>query len=457
MHADRALSRRSLAKAAPARSDPSRCGAPSGLLQRKCACGGAAGMDGKCAGCRAAKLRRSPGTGRPAIVPAIVLDVLRAPGEPLPPAIGGLMAARFAGVTGDAPPDGSAKVAVATAELTPNRPGDRFEQEAEHHAAQALGAPPKPASQDDVASFARAFAGVRVHHDARAGASARAIAARAYTVGPHIVFADDAYAPQTEAGRRLLAHELAHTLQQGPAAAGLVRGAWDKAESECGDAAASSQWIEKVVVDQEPPQEITAFWSDGNTQSDACSTGKGHCCVDAANPSGVACTVAGSHADGSNCTPITLHMGFPVRNRVLDHKGVAFWTEFVPERAIALHKYAPVDGTPLSHGCVRMNHAMAKTIFCNVRQNRTWVQVHGFARPDCDHDALRQEWLGDFAMGGADLAKADGDTAAQIRETRRELNAAFGRTLTVEEIRGLTADDIPRCSAMAPLPKPAAL
>jgi hypothetical protein len=441
---------------APTRTDRAQFGASSGLLQRKCACGGAAGMDGECSGCRSAKLQRSPKTAsQPAAVPQIVYDVLRSPGEALSPAIVGFMAARFAGLRSAAPPDRVAEAAVSRTSLTPNRRGDRFEQEAEHVAAQVVGEPPKSAPDEAIASYARWFARVRVHNDAPAGASARALAARACTVGSNLVFGNGAFAPGTSAGRRLIAHELTHTLQQQPATAGLVMGAWDKADDECGNAAASSKWIEKVVVDQETPQTVAAFWSDGSAESDSCSTGKGHCCVDSANPSGVACTVASSQVDGSNCTPITQHMGFPVKNRVANHKGVAFWTEFVPERAIALHKYSPVDGTPLSHGCVRMNEAMARTIFCNVRQNRTWVQVHGFARPSCDHDGVREEWLEDFAMGGADLAKADGDTAAQIRETRHELNAAFGRTLTVDEIRALTAKDIPRCSATAPLPKPA--
>ncbi len=364
------------------------------------------------------------------------------------------MAARFAGVTGAVPRHTAVPTTVA-AELAPNHPGDRFEQQADAVAAQVIGASPMSPGAEAVEPDERAFAGIRVYRDARAGRSATAIGARAYTVGANIVFGPGAYAPQTAAGQQLLAHELAHTMQHQPATMGMVMGAWDKAGTECGDAAASGKWIERVVVNQELPQTVTAFWSDGAAESDACSSGKGHCCVDPAAPSGVACTVSGSHSDGSNCTPITEHMGYPVKNRVLDHKGVAFWTEFVPDRAIALHEYTPVDGTPLSHGCVRMNHDMAKTIFCNVRQNQTWVQVNGFARPSCDHGALQQEWLGDFAMGGADLAKADGDSASQIRETRRELNAAFGRTLTVDEIRTLTAKDIPRCSATAPLPKPA--
>jgi uncharacterized protein DUF4157 len=53
-----------------------------------------------------------------------------------------------------------------------------------------------------------------VHDDARAGESARAVAARAYTVGEHVVFAPGAYAPATGEGKALLAHELAHVAQQ---------------------------------------------------------------------------------------------------------------------------------------------------------------------------------------------------------------------------------------------------
>src|SRR5207253_3110023 len=59
------------------------------------------------------------------------------------------------------------------------------------------------------------FSAVRIHTDERASASARAVHAKAYTVGSHIVFAAGHHAPGTRAGDRLLAHELAHTLQQG--------------------------------------------------------------------------------------------------------------------------------------------------------------------------------------------------------------------------------------------------
>jgi hypothetical protein len=55
---------------------------------------------------------------------------------------------------------------------------------------------------------------VRVHRDEAAGASARAVDAIAYTVGRDVVFGDGIYAPWTSTGRRLLAHELGHVVQQ---------------------------------------------------------------------------------------------------------------------------------------------------------------------------------------------------------------------------------------------------
>jgi hypothetical protein len=67
------------------------------------------------------------------------------------------------------------------------------------------------------------FSRVRVHTDSNAARSAGAIDARAYTVGRHIVFGAGQYLPGTQMGRRLLAHELTHVVQQrrSPVARGL--------------------------------------------------------------------------------------------------------------------------------------------------------------------------------------------------------------------------------------------
>ena len=63
--------------------------------------------------------------------------------------------------------------------------------------------------------FGTDFGVVRVHTDARADELARAVDARAFTHGDHVVFRAGEYAPGSSAGRHLLAHELTHTIQQG--------------------------------------------------------------------------------------------------------------------------------------------------------------------------------------------------------------------------------------------------
>ena len=62
--------------------------------------------------------------------------------------------------------------------------------------------------------FGYDFSKVRIHTDSKAAENAKAVQARAYTIGSDIIFGSGEYAPATAAGKRLLAHELAHVLQQ---------------------------------------------------------------------------------------------------------------------------------------------------------------------------------------------------------------------------------------------------
>ncbi len=62
--------------------------------------------------------------------------------------------------------------------------------------------------------FQQDFSSVRLHSDAQSISAAQAVHARAFTVGRHIVLGAGEYAPGTTAGRKLLAHELAHVVQQ---------------------------------------------------------------------------------------------------------------------------------------------------------------------------------------------------------------------------------------------------
>ena len=71
--------------------------------------------------------------------------------------------------------------------------------------------------------FSHSFEQVRIHTDPAAAASAREVSALAYTRGHDIVFASGQFAPTGECGRRLLAHELAHVVQQGAAEQSIRR------------------------------------------------------------------------------------------------------------------------------------------------------------------------------------------------------------------------------------------
>jgi hypothetical protein len=72
------------------------------------------------------------------------------------------------------------------------------------------------------ARFGYDFGDVQVHHDAVAAESSRALGARAYTTGAHIVFRDGEYQPSSPSGQRLIAHELAHVIQQRQSGAGAT-------------------------------------------------------------------------------------------------------------------------------------------------------------------------------------------------------------------------------------------
>ena len=76
----------------------------------------------------------------------------------------------------------------------------------------------QPLSENDRAffepHFGRDFSKVRVHADTLGAEAARTVNARAFTVGRDVIFGAGHYAPGTSEGRRLMAHELTHVLQQ---------------------------------------------------------------------------------------------------------------------------------------------------------------------------------------------------------------------------------------------------
>ncbi len=173
----------------------------SGILQRKCACGNAAGVSGECEGCATkrrlglqTKLKvNKPGDIYEQEADRISDQVMAAPARHavsgVPPRI-----QRFSGQSNG--PMAAAPASVDQALANPGRPLDSTLQ------------------QDMEGRFGYDFSKVRVHSGAAAEQSARDVKADAYTVGRDIVFGSGRFAPGTHPGRRLIAHELTHVVQQ---------------------------------------------------------------------------------------------------------------------------------------------------------------------------------------------------------------------------------------------------
>jgi len=145
-------------EAAPAAARPVLTPARGLTLHRRCACGGDASDGASCSSCaeKDPMLQKRGDNSTPRGIPASVHQTLAQPGRPLDTGTRSFMESRF--------------------------------------------------GED--------FSGVRIHDDSAAAQSARDVHAHAYTVGESIVFAPGQFQPHSESGQHLLAHELAHTVQQ---------------------------------------------------------------------------------------------------------------------------------------------------------------------------------------------------------------------------------------------------
>jgi hypothetical protein len=140
------------------------------------------------------------------------------------------------------------------------------------------GRPLEPELQADMgARLGADFSDVRVHTDDHASTSARSVNAHAYTVGSHIVFQRDAYAPDTATGRQTIAHELTHVLQQrqgpvdGTPAPGGIRVSHpsDRFEQEAARnaeramTAPAAPVAQRAAADEEQPEEEPGATAQG--------------------------------------------------------------------------------------------------------------------------------------------------------------------------------------------------
>jgi hypothetical protein len=206
--------------------------------------------------------------------------------------------------------------------------------------------------------------------------------------------------------------------------------------------------IAEITVDQDTPQTVMIRYRDGRREAFRCSTGKGTCAVESG---GKGPTRGEMERIDSNWTPNSPSgTGFRVskRDKPGSHGSIEWWTQF-HDRQIALHDYSRVDGTPLSHGCVRLEKAVAKRIYDGAldtktlggkgREAATRVVVTGVPKPRLAYGPLVDEWERDFAQGSGPV-RDSGD-----RELREHLRLALGAD-GAELDRRIKAGVIPRCA-----------
>jgi hypothetical protein len=192
--------------------------APTGLLQRKCACGQHTG-GGECEECRKKKEKKPAGMLQRKLAVGPPGDSFEQEADRVAEA-----------VTGGRSTSPS-RISAARPSLRRSAETDGPE-EAPAVVGKALRSPGQPLGAG-VRAFLEPrighdFSRVRVHTDELAARSSRSVEALAFTVGSDVVFGAGQYAPETQAGRGLLAHELTHVVQQAQAPAALVqrKGVW---------------------------------------------------------------------------------------------------------------------------------------------------------------------------------------------------------------------------------------
>lgn len=172
-----------------------------GILQRKCSCGSHTPADKECTECAKKKS---------ALQRKLTIGASNDPLELEADRVADQVLARQPGpIVSNAPPHIQRYAGHAAEQADASVPPSVH---------QTLADPGRPLAlslqQDMGQRFGHDFSSVRVHTNAKATESAKSVSALAYTVGRNIVFQSDHYKPELTEGKRLLAHELTHVVQQ---------------------------------------------------------------------------------------------------------------------------------------------------------------------------------------------------------------------------------------------------
>lgn len=212
--------------------------------------------------------------------------------------------------------------------------------------------------------FGYSFSSVQIHTNPEAIQMATAINAAAFTHGQHIYFNSGRYNENDSSGRKLLAHELTHVVQQGGgdnqvARDKIRRSLLNRPEIHANSSSDSVHKFWRRVeahVNLHVPQQVRIYDSHGGSQDFETSAGTG---------TRTSSLIPGSpYSIIEKRTPPTIKVGkWGLQYFARFHGGVGFHSNICYPLPSRTQTVLTVDGTPHSHGCLRLHHNDSQTVY----------------------------------------------------------------------------------------------
>jgi len=278
--------------------------------------------------------------------------------------------------------------------------------------------------------FGHDFGDVRIHRDARAAESARAVHAEAYTVGRDIVFNSAGFAPHTEMGRRLLAHELTHVVQQNGTPSAVQRAVQPGLEvtgraTGLGGAGSHSVFFERNGTSLNTDGELAVLLAGGGAQNKDDLDLHGYVSEDEASPPAAGKTLADNRIKAVDTELNSVgHSG----KRNADPKPDV-GDGRIDYRSVRAVEIAPAGSTPTAPDCKTTAADGPCSAAAEKGYTDTRTMADGFidkarrlltSGTDSDTDALRDEFFGGGGGKGSG-AKVTGVIDANLGKIKAQM------------------------------------
>lgn len=211
--------------------------------------------------------------------------------------------------------------------------------------------------------FGYNFSSIRIHTDPEAARLAGSINAAAFTHGRHIFFGDGRFDQHTTTGRRLLAHELTHVVQQGggdnsAARANIHRSLLRRPEIHATQEETTHRFWRSVEahVNLHVPQKVRIYNSGGTPQDFETSGGTG-------TRTSRLIRSDPYHILGKRVPPTSKVGRWGLQYFAWFHGGIGFHSNICYPTPNRTRTVLTVDGTPHSHGCLRLHPGDSQTVY----------------------------------------------------------------------------------------------